>query len=135
MCAYVNAYKFIIDNNLDQSLLLEDDASIIDEGMQYFLLNIDRYLHLADYFMIHSHISFATTAQIISLNGAKTLYSQKDFMMYGLKELIDTAIWNNKIQGLNWNYTDNVGLPPVFYQKEEFNTSQYSLRCQINEIL
>ncbi len=131
--AWLKMLKYIIDNNIEQSLVLEDDAKFVSgESIKYFIEHVDDYLDKGDIHFIHPQKWYGTQSQIVTLNGAKILYAAREQILYRLGMLLDCGITKGKFEGLVWSHCSDNGLKPVFEQKEPFNTVEFSVRNQID---
>jgi hypothetical protein len=106
--AYLRVVKYIIDNNIDHCLILEDDVSFIDSGIKNFKKNPEKYMNQCSWLMVHKQIithNFGTTGQIVNINGAKKIWSNR-------KKLIEALM-------------DNTGIDTAIIETEKFNIVDY----------
>lgn len=131
--AWLKMLKYIIDNNIEQCIILEDDAKFVsDESIKYFIEHVDDYLDKGDIHFIHPQKWYGTQSQIVTLNCAKILYAAREQILYRLGMLLDCGITHGKFEGLVWSHCSDNKLRPVFEQKEPFNTVEFSVRCKID---
>ena len=125
--AHVSAYKYMIDNNIQRALILEDDAvprySDSIQDIENYKLEKERDEPSIKF--IAGLNMYGLVAQIVTLQGAKQLYKHR-------KELItlapiDLVIWEKMIP------IDYVKGEPMFKHEDIINQAKTSERIRINE--
>ena len=127
--AHIYAYKYIIDNNLERAVILEDDVIFDDENALQ---------KIADYtppspeegpephiLWLHGVDGYGLTAQIVSLEGARNLFEHRDLL---LRSPIDVAIW-----GSHFPIVFKKG-PTLFKHRFEINDPATSERIQLDRM-
>ena len=122
--AHVNAYKYMIDNNINRAVIMEDDAVQMDNSSIEYIENYKMTEEEPSINFLGEVDMYGLQAQIITLQGAKNLYKHRQSLI--TLEPIDIVIWHKRIP------IDYIRGPRLFKHENTFNDSDTSERIQIN---
>jgi len=134
--AFLNACKYIIDNNIQNVLLCEDDPEF-KEGIEVFKTSPETYLGKCNWLMVHPHIkeNYGMNGQIVNIEGAKQLWDQRHLVVNKLLNdiPIDISIIDNTIGvNIDWCDCEAYNIPYILQQYYPANDGEHSERIQLN---
>jgi hypothetical protein len=92
--AFIRAIKYIIDNSIEWTLLIEDDSVLLPDGIKVLKEDPGRYKKFNGWLVVHAVYDrywWGTNGQIVSLDCAKDLWSKR-------KEMIEHSMYDHERQ-------------------------------------
>lgn len=123
LLAHLQACKFIVENKLAYTLVLEDDVEIYDIQALY---NHEEDLCKNDFTFVHPEYLFGTQGQVISFNAAKHLWDARQYILT-IGRPWDIVIWH-KLVPIEYHRS----LLPFVKHAVEYFDPKASERLQIN---
>lgn len=123
LLAHLKACKYIIDNNIEYALVLEDDVVIYDMDR---LKSTEEVLCKYNFTFVHPVFSFGAQGQVVSLNAAKQLWELRHAIL-ACGQPWDLILWH---KGIPFNFA--VTNLPFVKHRVSFNDPNTSERIQLN---
>ena len=93
--AFIRAFKYIIDNNIEWTLLLEDDCILLPDGVKVFKEHPEKYKTFNGWLVVYNGLKpnlWGNVGQIISLDCAKDLWSKRKEIMESVLYVYDKQL-------------------------------------------
>lgn len=92
--AFIRAIKYILDNNMEWTLLIEDDSILLPDGVKVFKEHPERYKTFNGWLVVHAvynRYGWGTNGQILYFDCAKDLWNKR-------KEMIECSMYDHERQ-------------------------------------